>query len=54
MLHFLEKVIMLTTYLGSWVLVALVIVSRFLVDSHLFILKVIRANSLGLSHSKPT
>jgi hypothetical protein len=45
---------MSTTYIGSWMIVALVIALKFLVNSHLFVLEVIRENNLGLSHSKPT
>jgi len=41
------EVITLVTYLKSWALVDFVIVSKFLLDSHLFLLDVIDANRLG-------
>jgi hypothetical protein len=44
------EIIMLTTYLGSWAFIALIITLRFLVDFHLFLLEVIRVkNSSSLS-----
>jgi len=35
-------------YFGNWALIALVIASKFLVDSCVYLLDVIRANNLGL------
>jgi hypothetical protein len=53
-LHFLwvvslisSEVIVPIAYLGSWTLVALVIASKFLLDSHLFLLEAIGASNLG-------
>jgi hypothetical protein len=39
------KTIASTTYLGGWMLVALIITSRFMLDSHPFLLVAIRASS---------
>jgi hypothetical protein len=41
------KVIALTSYLGSWGLVVLIIAFKFLQDNYPFLLGVIRANNLN-------
>jgi hypothetical protein len=41
------KTIASTTYLGGWMLVALIIISRFTLDSHPFLLVAIKASSLN-------
>jgi hypothetical protein len=42
-----SKVIVLVAYLGSWAFGALITVSKFLVNFHLFLLVAIDANNLG-------